>query len=202
MWDVWSSLRSGEDALLGRALPVTRLSPLRHSGPIALCWWFCGRVAGCSPARSRVDPHRREAVPVWDLWDSLPSPANVEEPPAHPHGREALPCRRICHPPGGSLQNPFRDGKTSPNAALFSFSVWKMQLALPPQESAAAAPSTEARRHHQHEDPVQDVDGGHAYWLDEGVLILEDKKKKMKFSRRQPWPRHYRALDLYNHPEV
>lgn len=63
-----------------------------------------------------------------------------------------------------------------------------MQLALSPQESTPAAPATEARRHHQHQDPVPHVNAdGHAHRPDEGVLKWQasgrdaaSKKKKRK----------------------
>lgn len=35
-----------------------------------------------------------------DLWNTLPAPADVEEPLAYPHWRKALPCKlevnRLC----------------------------------------------------------------------------------------------------------
>lgn len=50
-------------------------------------------LSGRSSPCPCVDPHGWEAISVWDLWNALPSPADAEEPPAHSHRREALPCR-------------------------------------------------------------------------------------------------------------
>lgn len=50
-------------------------------------------AAGRSSPRPCVDPHGREAIPMWDLRNTLPSLADAEEPPTHTHRREALPCR-------------------------------------------------------------------------------------------------------------
>lgn len=72
--------------------------------------------------------------------------------------------------------------------------VWEMQPALPAQESTPAAPATEARCHHQHQDSVSHVHSdGHAHRPDEGVLKCGGQAKrdfKKKKERRQSWPWH------------
>lgn len=47
--------------------------------------------SGGTPTRTRADPHRREALSVSHLRDSLPPPTDPQKPRSHPYRREAIP---------------------------------------------------------------------------------------------------------------
>lgn len=132
---------------------------------------------GCSSPSPCANPHGREAISMRDLWNALPAPADVEEPLAHPHWRKALPCKLAVNRLRQVAELIYLDFFFLKLFFLFFFSVWKMQLALPSQESAEVASSAKARRHHQHQDPVPHVDGRHAHWLDKDLLKGETGAK-------------------------
>ena len=77
-----------------------KLSP--SSGKLCRCWTTaqvlvfnscCRSPPGGPSSRSRVNSHRREAVPLRDLWNALPPPSDAQEPHAHSYRREALSCK-------------------------------------------------------------------------------------------------------------
>lgn len=119
----------------------------------------CPFTPGGPSSRPCVNPHWREAISLRDLRDALPPPPDAQEPHAHSHRREALPCKLLRQP--NRARPPPKDGviperrrmKRLIPVSFFSL-VWKMWPPLPTQKSAAAAPPSEARRGHQHQGSV------------------------------------------------
>lgn len=116
-------------------------------------------TSGGPPQGPRLDSHRWEALPLSHLRHPFPPPADPEEPPAHPHRREALLCKSQEHHPLKHQENQTVTTLSHlMNACFFIPPVWKVRPSLPTQEPAASSPPPEARRRHQHQDPLQGAD--------------------------------------------
>lgn len=85
--------------------------------------WRCPFTPGGPSSRPCVNPHWREAISLRDLRDALPPPPDAQEPHAHSHGREALPCKLPRRP--SRARPPPKDGAIpeyeAPHSCFFLF---------------------------------------------------------------------------------
>lgn len=81
-----------EREVMHKSIEILFKTCTRHTVYVQITYSCVCMCVGGSPACPCSDPHWGEAISMSHLWNTFPSPADFEEPPAYSHRGETIQC--------------------------------------------------------------------------------------------------------------